>query len=377
MQTNVFYQSGALTPEEYTAWYNRHAAAQGKRCALIMAGGHSSRMGQDKPTVALNGKSMLERAVAFWRSVPFIDRILIAVGPAGHLTDVIPEGCTPIPDLIADRGPLAGIQAALRMTDAQLLWVSAVDLPFLTVDRVLPEPQGDAIVYCNGNRPEPLFGVYRRSVLPVVERLLMDGVGKMRAMLDAVDTQYIPLSSADGAFLRNVNTPEELLRAQVGSPPLIPVVAWSGTGKTTALEGLIPALRRRGVRVCVIKHDAHTFEVDKPGKDTYRFTAAGATAAAIMNPQKWAIMGQGECTLDVLRDRLPECDLIFAEGFKYTNRPRIEIHRRATNRPLISDPETLIAVMTDEALDIAAPQIALNDYEKCADLLCRLFLEDN
>ncbi len=371
-ETRRYDDGGILTPAAYADWYaRRRADSAAGRYALILAGGRSSRMGADKPTVEVEGRTMLQRAADFWQGAGF--RVLVAVGNRAHLAGQLPAGVQAIPDLVEGRGPMAGLQAGFRLTDAELLWVSGVDMPFLTQSAILPPPEGDAVIYRNGDRLEPLFGVYRRTALPVIDSLLADGVGKLRLLLERLDTRYVDAPPELAAAFRNVNTPEELLLARAGTPPLVPVTGWSGTGKTTALEGLIPALTRRGLRVCALKHDAHSFQVDKPGKDTYRLAAAGAVTVGIMSGEKWAVMGQESCTLEELRTKLPPCDLILAEGFKFSERLKIEIHRKATGRPLISRDELLLAVLTDEPLDTAAVQLGLEDYEGCADLLCRVF----
>ena len=153
--------------------------------------------------------------------------------------------------------------------------------------------------------------------------------------------------------------------------PVITFVGLSGTGKTTLLEKLIPVLKQQGLRLAVLKHDAHHFEMDKPGKDTYRFTAAGADVVTISNREKFAMIQrlEEEMTLrDIIR-RLPPVDLILTEGYKKSPDPKIEIHRAVLNRPLIASPTELLCVMTDEPLDTPARQLDLNDVQGCADVI--------
>ena len=155
------------------------------------------------------------------------------------------------------------------------------------------------------------------------------------------------------------------------STPVITFVGLSGTGKTTFLEKLIPVLKDRGLRLAVLKHDAHHFEMDHPGKDTYRFSAAGADVVAISNREKFAMIEQppAELSLEEIISRLPEVDLVLTEGYKKNDRPKIEIHRAELNRPLIAEPGELLAVMTDEPLPVSVPQLPLTDAAGCADLI--------
>ena len=165
------------------------------------------------------------------------------------------------------------------------------------------------------------------------------------------------------------------------NPDLVPIITFvgkSGTGKTTLLEQLIPMLKARGLRLAVLKHDAHHFEMDKPGKDTYRFTAAGADVVTISNAEKFAMIEQPpeELSLRAIISRLPQVDLVLTEGYKKSRYPKIEIHRAELHRPLLADPNKLLAILTDEPVDSPAPQLALSDLNGCVQVIlqyCRDF----
>lgn len=341
------------------------------RAALVLAGGQSSRMGEEKALLDWGGETLLERAVRFWRTSRLVQQVWVAVGRKDHFSR-LPEGALAVPDLQPGQGPMAGIVAGFRASRADVLYVSAVDMPNLSLEAVLPVPEHDAAVYRRNGRREPLFAVYRRSVLPAAERLLEEHCGKVGAMLDAVTTDYYYAPPCLEAVFQNVNTPADLLRARAGTPPMVTVMGWANSGKTTFLEGLIPILTGCGIRVAVIKHDAHGISVDHEGKDTWRLAKAGAETTAILGPDQWAIMSREETDLDALRRKLPPVDLILGEGFKFSHLPKIEVHRKAAGHALITRDSTLLAVMTDEVLDTAAPQLALDNFEGCADLLCAL-----
>ena len=155
--------------------------------------------------------------------------------------------------------------------------------------------------------------------------------------------------------------------------PVLTFVGLSGTGKTTFLEKLIPELKGRGLRLAVLKHDAHQFEVDKPGKDTWRFTQAGADVVAISNREKFAMIERTsrQLTLAELIGRLPDVDLVLTEGYKRSRVKKIELHRAALGNPIISQPEELLAVLTDEPLDLPVLQLSLEDVSGCADLILK------
>ena len=151
-------------------------------------------------------------------------------------------------------------------------------------------------------------------------------------------------------------------------PPVVSFVAHSGTGKTTLLEQLIPILKGRGYRVGAIKHDAHRFEIDHPGKDSYRFTAAGADSMLICSGEKLALVRRHQQSPS-LEQLLATCgsdlDIILTEGFKQSSLPKIELHRASLGSELICrgnqhDP-TLLAVASDCRLELDVPVLDLNN----------------
>lgn len=348
----------------------------GKTCALILCGGQSRRMGSDKAVLDLDGETLLERAAAFWRSVPGIETVLAAVGTEDHLPS-LPQGVLPVYDQFPGCGPMAGIHAAFARTEAELLYVSAVDMPFLTPAALLPAPAGDAIVYTRDGRPEPLFGVYRRAVLQPMAEALASGCRKMADLLRALDTEYVPLPEELTGAVSNWNTRADVLRDMAGTPPVVVFMGWSGSGKTTFLEKLLGELIARGLRVNVMKHDGHGFQMDKPGKDTWRFAQAGAAAVAISGPNGWAVLSQSQIGAEDLRRKLPPADLILAEGLKSSPYPKLQVYREAVGKPFIPCDSTVLAVISDDDLpDPDIPRLGLEDVSACADLLLRTFLPE-
>ena len=153
--------------------------------------------------------------------------------------------------------------------------------------------------------------------------------------------------------------------------PTISVVGKSQSGKTTLLEKLIIELKQRGRRVAVIKH-AGEFELDKEGKDSWRFSQAGSDAVVVSSPEKVAVIKQVErdLTPQELSDFIQwDCDLILTEGFKKSDTPKIEVHRKEQGKELLSPSEQLLAVVTDEPLDTGAPQFSKDDIKELADLI--------
>ena len=164
--------------------------------------------------------------------------------------------------------------------------------------------------------------------------------------------------------------------------PIVSIVGKSDAGKTTLIEKLIPELKRRGYRVATIKHDAHQFEIDHPGKDSYRHFHAGADWTIIGSPAKLALVRRldRELTLDEIAAQISDVDLILTEGYKREARCRIEVSRRAVARDahtteLISDPTELLAIAADYPIELGVPVYDLDDAAGLVDLIEREVLK--
>lgn len=158
-------------------------------------------------------------------------------------------------------------------------------------------------------------------------------------------------------------------------PPIVAVVGKSDAGKTTFLEKLIRELKKRSLKVGTIKHHGHDFEMDKPGKDTWRHAQAGADAVIIASPEKVALIKKVELelSLDQLAELMSDMDIILVEGYKRCDKPKIEISRRAHSTELLCRPEELIAVVSDSEWEIGVPVFDLDDAEGVAGLLVKKY----
>jgi molybdopterin-guanine dinucleotide biosynthesis protein B len=157
------------------------------------------------------------------------------------------------------------------------------------------------------------------------------------------------------------------------------MVGKSGVGKTTALEKVIRELKRRGHKVGTVKHDTHGFDVDKPGKDSWRHAQAGSDAVVISGPQKMALIRQldGEMPLDEIVRLMGDVDLVITEGYKRGDKPKIEVTRRERGTELLCQADELIGIMTDYPVDMSVPQFALDDAGGLVRLLETLYLDDS
>jgi molybdopterin-guanine dinucleotide biosynthesis protein MobB len=160
-------------------------------------------------------------------------------------------------------------------------------------------------------------------------------------------------------------------------------VAKSGTGKTTLLEKVIARLKERGYRVGAIKHDAHRFDIDHPGKDSHRLASAGVDTMLIFSPEKLALVktyAESPPTItEILATYFTDVDIVLTEGLKKGSLPKIELHRKERSATLICrgaehDP-TLLAVASDEPLKLDVPVLDLNDDGAVADFIEETFLK--
>jgi len=153
--------------------------------------------------------------------------------------------------------------------------------------------------------------------------------------------------------------------------PIVCVAGKSGAGKTTFLEKLIRELKNRKVRVGTIKHDAHGFDLDKPGKDTWRHARAGADTVIISSPAKFALIKnvEEEMSLDRVAELIQDMDIILVEGYKGSAKPKIEINRTAHSSGLLCVSDELIALVSDAEWNIGIPLFDLDDASGVSDLL--------
>lgn len=160
--------------------------------------------------------------------------------------------------------------------------------------------------------------------------------------------------------------------------PIIGFAAYSGTGKTTLLRALLPLLKARGIRVGMVKHAHHTFEVDQPGKDSYELRKAGAAQMLIASRSRWALMVEKARDHDVTLDDVlleldqGELDLILVEGFKEEAFEKIELHRPSLGHtPMCVEDKNIVAIATDAPLNYAPnlPVLDLNLPEAVAEFI--------
>lgn len=151
----------------------------------------------------------------------------------------------------------------------------------------------------------------------------------------------------------------------------------SNVGKTTVLCQIIKELRNRGYRVATIKHDVHNFEIDYPGKDTWKHREAGANIVAISSPKRMAIIEEleEEYSLDQVIDRIKNVDIIITEGYKSEGKPKLEVFRKSVANKIHSRDQDLFAIVTDTPIDKNIPQFNFTQTKEIVDLIESKFLK--
>jgi molybdopterin-guanine dinucleotide biosynthesis protein B len=151
---------------------------------------------------------------------------------------------------------------------------------------------------------------------------------------------------------------------------------WSGSGKTTLIEKLIPLFVQRGLKVSLVKHAHHSFDVDQPGKDSYRHRHAGSKEVLVTSSKRWVLMhelrGAPEPGFDELIRQISPCDLLLVEGFKREKLPKLEVYRASVGESLIhpQDPD-VVAIASDQRVETRLPQLDLNDAPAIASFILK------
>ena len=156
--------------------------------------------------------------------------------------------------------------------------------------------------------------------------------------------------------------------------PIVSIVGYSQSGKTTLIERLLPELQRRGLRVACVKHTGAEFDMDRPGKDTWRYAEAGSSVVAILGPRRSAILRRHEPDYafdEIIAAAGRGCDLVLLEGWHSGPAPKIEVHRAALGHGLRCKPEELLAVVSDEPFDGAGRRFEPDEISSIADFVER------
>ena len=335
---------------------------------MLIAGGSGRRAGVDKRFLVLGGRALLVRNIAFLRSV--FPTVAVSLG-AGQTLDLGDAGdAEVVHDAWPGASPLAGIASALARY-RRPVFALAADITFPdreAIRRVLAAFPGHELALPAIGREyhQPLFAVYGPACLAPMTALLEAGRHRIVEILPSLDAAEVRFP--DDSLFHNINTMDDYQEARrrataggnaptgdtVAQPALVAIVGKSDAGKTTLIEKVVPELVKLGLRVGTVKHDAHSFEIDHPGKDSWRHGQAGARAYAIASPERLAFITKldGEMPLaDIARRFFAGFDLVLAEGYKRTAPHRVELFRvGAGHAEPLCGPGEAMALVTDSGL---------------------------
>lgn len=345
--------------------------------AVVLAGGTGRRMGGVvKGDLLLEGKPFLARVA---NELSAYQERILSVGE---------NGCYPewehsvVVDRRPDTGPLGGLCAALAACKSDALLAVCCDMPLFQAGMgaylacFLSEDCDVVLSVDRAGWWHPLCAIYRKTALPVMEENLRHGRLRIRDSLDKLRVREAPLlhSAYPDEVLTNINTAQEyaaLLRRVRTGPPVVAISGVKNSGKTTLLEGVLPILAARGLRVGVIKHDGHDFSPDVPGTDSYRLRLAGAAGVAVYSAHRYSLTASWDAPdSDALIATFRAYDLVLLEGYKNSSYPKIEVVRGAVSQQPVCAVSTLLAVATDLPLELPGiASVGIGDYRRIADLI--------
>ncbi|MDH2997527.1 molybdenum cofactor guanylyltransferase [Pasteurellaceae bacterium LFhippo2] len=367
--------------------------------AVILAGGLARRLnGVEKGLQLLNGKTLISHIIE--RLSPQICKISLNVNRLQETYQQQYPDCSIYSDHLTDfQGPLSGMLSGFQNLESEYLLFVPCDSPFLPLNllqklNIALTINSAQIAYAHdGERAHPTFALIHRSVATALADYLASGERRLFEFFKSQKSIAVDFSEQSQAF-QNFNTPEDFseygrtqyapttleCRGVLRTPaiPLLAITGYSGTGKTTLLEKLIPELTKRNIKVGLIKHSHHNVDVDKAGKDSHRMRMAGANPTMVVCDQRWALMTETTelASFGYLVQQFEGkgVDLVLIEGFRHEGLPKIQLHRKGIEKPLPElDPFT-IATATDYPLD-RENLLDINNVEQIAEFVARYIMQ--
>ena len=336
----------------------------------ILAGGKSTRMGENKALMKFQNETMIGRIA---KEFSGFGEVLVSASQKGlYETD----GVCVVYDENDSIGPIEGIRRLVSEASEEYVFVCAADMPFISseIANYIAEfisSDYDCFVICDEDRVHPLCAIYSKRVLPVIEELIKENKYKLIEIFNRVRTKMINLSqtSFDKKVVRNVNTKEEYREILV--PITFAVSGNSGSGKTWLIEKLINSFILSGFTVGVIKHDGQDHIKTVGGTDTDKFSNAGASCTAVFSDTRFILDGGKESPeklIEYMKGLENAPDVIILEGFKDSDYPKVMIDQQGA------------LFLADDFLspdDVDCPKFKADDVEGIFSCILNYFNLDN
>ncbi len=377
---------------------------------VLLCGGLSTRMGTNKAFLPFGEYTLIEYQVRRFR--PNFEKIYLSVPKMTDFWMNLAEklNCEAIPDRVEKIGPLGGLYSCLSAVSEDLLFFTPVDAPFTSTDAALTlcqmleqsidaDPAKYACVLEHPTRgKQPLTAAYAKTCLPNIEHMIQAENYRLRQLLTPEHTVIADILVPQEHFY-NMNDmlsyyhalqmlaekqpalfPADFVPQTEQPIPYVSFSAKSGSGKTTYLEKLIACLKEKGLRIALIKHDAHGFEIDQPGKDSYRLRKAGVDTIILSGSEQTVELKThtvGEPSLNQLLSKIHDVDLILIEGYKFGSQPKIQLLRKGYNETPVGNLENTIAYVADFPYEPAPenlPVFDLNEPTELAEFLISRYI---
>ena len=334
----------------------------------ILAGGKSSRMGQNKALLTIHEKRFIDKLAEEFGG--FSEVLISAAEKSVYESMELPI----VYDEHQDIGPIEGIYQILNAASEDYVFICAADMPFVTKKLVAYMAEfisSDYDCYClmDEDHIHPLCAIYSKKVLGAVKSCIERGNYRLMGILNSVRTKYIKLEYTcfDKKVVKNINTKAEY--RQLCFPVIFCVSGVKNSGKTWLIVKLINEFIKEGYSVGVIKHDGHDYVMDYEGTDTRRFTQAGAKSSLIFSKKQFSLNCRGSVEiggmLRLLQVAEVQTDIIMIEGMKEMDCPKIEVVRRGISEAPVCNSKNHICIATDivSQNEVECPVYGIDDIE--------------
>lgn len=353
---------------------------------ILLAGGKSQRMGKDKRFLQINGLSFLENLLKKAVAENFVQIVLSVAQHEPKIEHLAQRYHAKIcVDAKKGEGPLCGLATSLAAISTPYALALSCDMPFYDFQlyhalraKLQADESAQALLLRVQGHVEPLASLYQKTCAPLFLEALRTGERKLQNACAKLRCAYLDFSHPMPEIF-NVNRPADLRLARGRALNLsraVPIVTisapHSGTGKTTFIEKLLPRLMQKGLRVGVVKSDAHGFQLDTKGKDSDRFMQAGAQSVAVVSPHGYFLQEkrQEKPTLAKIAAKMEDMQLILIESRAHGPAPIICLYREGT-QPTIE--ENVAAIFAKEKTPVKGVQaFSLDDIEKAVEVVCFL-----